>query len=103
MPAPLVSAVRAAIPLPVSPAPSPTRLYLVRHGEVDHAWQGRIYGALDVPLSDAGRRAGERVARTLAGVELAAVVRPLAMCCRARVTTCRALASASRRTLAMSR
>jgi len=74
MPAPLVSAVRAAIPLPVSPAPSPTRLYLVRHGEVDHAWHGRIYGALDVPLSDEGRRAGERVARTLAGVELAAVV-----------------------------
>lgn len=29
-------------------------LILIRHGEVDHAYQGICYGALDVPLSDRG-------------------------------------------------
>jgi broad specificity phosphatase PhoE len=51
-----------------------TRVFLVRHGEVAEHWRGRIYGALDVPLSDDGRREAERAARTLAGVHLAAVV-----------------------------
>jgi broad specificity phosphatase PhoE len=51
-----------------------TRLYLVRHGEVASSWHGRIYGALDVPLSPRGMREGERVARTLEHVDLAAVV-----------------------------
>jgi hypothetical protein len=36
-------------------------------------------------------------------VEPAGIFRPLATCCRARVTTCRAFASPSRRTFAMSR
>ncbi|NOT31084.1 MAG: bifunctional RNase H/acid phosphatase, partial [Planctomycetes bacterium] len=54
--------------------PHATRLYLVRHGEVDAAWHGRIYGALDVPLSERGRSEAARAARTLAEVELAAVV-----------------------------
>ena len=35
---------------------SGTRLWLLRHAEVDAAWQGRAYGDLDVPLSDEGRR-----------------------------------------------
>lgn len=51
-----------------------TRLYLVRHGEVDPSWHGRLYGALDVPLSERGRREAERVAARLADVPLAAVV-----------------------------
>ena len=53
---------------------APTRVYLLRHGEVDPAWNGRIYGALDVPLSAAGEREARRAAERLAGIELASVV-----------------------------
>lgn len=53
---------------------APTRIYLLRHGEVDPAWNGRIYGALDVPLSPHGEREARRAAERLAGVELAAVI-----------------------------
>lgn len=51
-----------------------SRLILVRHGEVEAAWRGRIYGCLDVPLSEHGRREGLRVARALEGADLRAVV-----------------------------
>jgi probable phosphoglycerate mutase len=51
-----------------------TRFFLIRHGEVESAWQGRVYGSLDVPLSDRGLRDGSRVASDLSGTELAAVV-----------------------------
>lgn len=43
-------------------------VWLFRHGAVDGAWEGRIYGGLDVPLSIAGRRASRRLARAFAGV-----------------------------------
>jgi len=52
----------------------PDRLYLLRHGEVDPAWHGRIYGALDVPLSEGGKSEARRAAGRLAEVELGAVV-----------------------------
>lgn len=55
-------------------ADRPDRLYLLRHGEVDPAWNGRIYGALDVPLSAAGRTEARRAAERLGGLELGAVV-----------------------------
>lgn len=45
---------------------SRTRLHLVRHGLVDKAWHGRLYGCLDVPLSAEGRRQAERAASRLA-------------------------------------
>lgn len=51
-----------------------TRIFLLRHEEVDSAWHGRIYGALDVPLSEAGAEAARRTAANLAGHELAAVI-----------------------------
>ena len=38
-------------------------VWLFRHAEVAEDWQGRIYGALDVPLSRAGRRASRELAR----------------------------------------
>jgi broad specificity phosphatase PhoE len=53
---------------------APTRVFLLRHGEVDPAWSGRIYGALDVPLSPGGEREARRAAERLAGIELAAVI-----------------------------
>jgi len=57
------------------PFPMPScRVFLVRHGEVDRAWQGRIYGALDVPLSPAGRAESARVAERLSALVLARVV-----------------------------
>ncbi len=40
-----------------------TRMYLLRHGQVDASWQGRVYGGLDVPLSEAGREEALRAAR----------------------------------------
>jgi broad specificity phosphatase PhoE len=55
-------------------AQATTRVFLLRHGEVDPAWNGRIYGALDVPLSPAGEREARRAAERLAGIELATVV-----------------------------
>lgn len=55
-------------------SPRATRLFLIRHGEVDPAWQGKIYGSLDVPLSERGREDGLRVARLLAETDLDAVV-----------------------------
>ncbi len=53
---------------------SSTRFYLVRHGHVDEAWQGLIYGDLDAPLSAAGKFEARRVAEMLADVPLVAVV-----------------------------
>ncbi|MDF1797869.1 MAG: histidine phosphatase family protein [Planctomycetota bacterium] len=47
-----------------------TDLYLVRHGQVHADWQGRIYGCLDVPLSDQGREEARRAAQQLAGIHL---------------------------------
>lgn len=51
-----------------------TRLFLVRHGEVEVAWRGRIYGSLDVPLSEHGRTEGIRVACALRGAAITSVV-----------------------------
>ena len=51
-----------------------TRLFLFRHGEVDAAWRGRIYGDLDVPLSEKGEQESREAAARLEGVRLDAVV-----------------------------
>lgn len=51
-----------------------TRLYVVRHGEVETHWQDRIYGRLDVPLSARGLAQCELIAAALAPVALDAVV-----------------------------
>lgn len=42
-----------------------TRLHVVRHGLVDKAWKGRLYGCLDVPLSDVGREQARAAAQRL--------------------------------------
>ena len=47
-----------------------SRIYWVRHGEVETAWRGKLYGALDVPLSDAGKAQAETSAALLSGVHL---------------------------------
>jgi probable phosphoglycerate mutase len=49
------------------------RFVLVRHAEPDEGARGRCYGALDVPLSPAGRRHAQELAASLAGLPLAAV------------------------------
>ena len=54
--------------------PAATRLFVIRHGEVEPDWQGRIYGSLDVPLSGRGMEDGSRVARILRGTHLDLVV-----------------------------
>jgi len=52
---------------------SAARLLLIRHAEVEEAMQKRVFGRLDVELSDAGRERAERLARTLAAEPIAAV------------------------------
>jgi len=51
-----------------------TDFLLVRHGQVEAAWRDRIYGCLDVPLSDQGRAEARRAARFLAAEPLDAVL-----------------------------
>jgi broad specificity phosphatase PhoE len=51
-----------------------TRIYLLRHGDVDPYWRDRIYGCLDIPLSDEGRAQARRQAEHLAALPLALVV-----------------------------
>jgi broad specificity phosphatase PhoE len=65
-------------------APTDTLIYVVRHGEVDPSWRDRVYGCLDVPLSEHGAAEARASAAALAGVALDAVfTSPLA---RARFT-----------------
>jgi len=47
-----------------------SRIYWVRHGEVEATWRGKLYGALDVPLSAAGRAQAETSAKVLSRVPL---------------------------------
>jgi broad specificity phosphatase PhoE len=54
--------------------PGSRYLFLMRHGQVAEEWRGRIYGSLDVPLSETGRREARRLAELLACVRLSLVV-----------------------------
>jgi alpha-ribazole phosphatase len=59
--------------LELPPRDGATRLVLVRHVEASGSMKGRVYGALDVPLSREARRQAEQLAEALDGVDLAAV------------------------------
>lgn len=50
-----------------------TRIHLVRHGRVEAPWPERVYGRLDVPLSEAGRQDARGAAERLAPRPLDAV------------------------------
>jgi broad specificity phosphatase PhoE len=50
-----------------------TRLVLIRHAEPEASVHGRVYGALDVGLSDRGLRDAEKLASTVRGLDLDAV------------------------------
>ena len=52
----------------------PTRLYLIRHGRVADPWPERIYGDLDVPLSEAGQAQARAVGLAFQSHPLDAVV-----------------------------
>lgn len=54
--------------------PGPTRFLWIRHGEVDPAWGARVYGDLDVALSERGRAQAKEVAGWLSGTRLDAIV-----------------------------
>jgi alpha-ribazole phosphatase len=49
------------------------RLYLIRHGEVEGASGGRLFGQTDVPLSGRGLEQARQLAEKLAPARLAAV------------------------------
>lgn len=55
-------------------APSFTRVWFVRHGRVDASYHGRLYGTLDVPLSDEGREQARTAAAVLDGERLDGVL-----------------------------
>lgn len=46
------------------------RIQLIRHGQVHSDWRKRIYGCLDVPLSEQGEAEARRAAEFLAEVEI---------------------------------
>lgn len=50
-----------------APRGGTTRLILVRHGEVEAGFRGRIYGRLEAPLSTEGRAQARAVAAAVAG------------------------------------
>ena len=50
-----------------------TRVHLVRHGAVDPSFRGRVYGDLDIDLSDHGRAQSARLPERFAAVPLHAV------------------------------
>jgi broad specificity phosphatase PhoE len=56
------------------PAVDTTRMHWIRHGEVASSWRPRIYGRLDVPLSERGRDQARAVAGRLEDLRLDAVV-----------------------------
>src|SRR5436189_2182354 len=49
------------------------RLYLIRHGEVEGAADGRLLGRMDVPLSQRGVEQAHQLAEELSTARLAAV------------------------------
>ncbi len=51
-----------------------TQIVLIRHGEVHLDWRGRLYGAMDVPLSEAGMDQARDVAAELRGREFGHVI-----------------------------
>lgn len=59
--------------LRASKPPSPTRLYLIRHGRVAEGHAHRYHGHNDIPLSPEGERQLTELARQLKEVPLAAV------------------------------
>jgi broad specificity phosphatase PhoE len=79
------------------------RLYLVRHAAPEEWSAGRCIGRTDVPLSEAGRRAADRLAAAFAGLDVAAVyatplrraaatAAPIAAAVGREVTPCEGLA-----------
>ncbi|MCP5023788.1 MAG: histidine phosphatase family protein [bacterium] len=50
------------------------QIVLIRHGEVHADWRGRLYGAMDVPLSEAGKDQARNVVRELRKRHFGAVI-----------------------------
>ena len=57
----------------VVPREEITRVYLVRHGAVSTEWNDRVYGQLDVPLSEEGMAQAEALGRRMSSMRLDAV------------------------------
>ncbi len=55
------------------PPDSPCRIHLVRHGEVDPGWRGKIYGGLDVDLAPEGKQRFVDLAPSVVGMQICAL------------------------------
>ena len=64
---------RIELTMPDSTKPSPTRVWLLRHGEPQESVRGRCYGSLDIELSPEGMRQFESAAALLSREPLAAI------------------------------
>jgi alpha-ribazole phosphatase len=57
----------------IVPADQITRVYLIRHGAVGEEWNDRVYGQMDVPLSEKGRSQADALSERMADMSLDAV------------------------------
>lgn len=57
----------------VVPSTEITRIHLARHGAVSDEWRDRVYGQMDVPLSEKGMAQAETLAERLAEARIDAV------------------------------
>jgi broad specificity phosphatase PhoE len=56
-----------------APGDQPTRLHVLRHGEVAERWRTVLYGQIDVELSPRGEEQSRRTGAAMAGLPLVAV------------------------------
>jgi len=49
------------------------RMYFIRHGHLEESWKDKVYGQLDVPLSDYGRQKSDRLVFKLRSIPFRAV------------------------------
>jgi len=60
--------------LPPLKHPDRTRVFFIRHCQVAEQWHGKLYGGLDVELSEVGLEHSRAIGKALSNVEIDAIV-----------------------------